>query len=172
MALSAATPPPLPNQLSTAQIRALVNFRLRARAELGVHELPGADNSARVLEYLATCGKSSVFRLDATPWCSGFANFVTLGCDVPGTGKANARSWLTWGEPIDYPVMGCVVVFSRPPAPWSGHVAFYERTGDDGRIHVLGGNQNNRVSIAPYPKRRLLGYRVPTDAMIAAMSIA
>jgi len=41
-----------------------------------------------------------------------------------------------------------------------GHVGFYwARSGD--RILVLGGNQDNQVSIKGYPKADLLGHRWP-----------
>ena len=158
--------------LTHEQVTACTNFRLAARFELGVAELAGPANSARVLEYLATCGKSSIFRLESTPSCSAFVNFIVLNRGVSGTRKANARSWLTWGEPTDKPIPGCVVVFSRPPAPWSGHVALFERVDPDGSIVVLGGNQKQRVSVARYPARRLLGYRVPTVAMLPVENVA
>ncbi len=97
---------------------------------------------------------------DATPWCSALANWVTISCGVAGSGKANARSWLRWGDGLVEPVPGCIVVFSRPPLPAQGHVAFFARKVG-GLIFVLGGNQGDAVSLKPYPERRLLGYRVP-----------
>ena len=53
---------------------------------------------------------------------------------------------------------GDIVVLSRGTSSWQGHVGFY--VGSAGReIEVLGGNQNNAVSIASYARDRLLGLR-------------
>lgn len=92
---------------------------------------------------------------------------------IAGTGKLNARSYLQWGEKLDKPVPGCVVVFSRGnPKGWQGHVAFY--VGEDAEnIEVLGGNQKNAVNVSPYRKKKFLGYRWPSgvpmpDAQVAS----
>ena len=136
-----------------------------ARGEIGVRELRGDADNPRVQEYQRTTNKSPLYIRDSVPWCSSFANWVAKQAGLPGTGSAAARSWLKWGEPCTMPVPGCVVVFSRPPFPGSGHVAFFVRRVGD-LIFVCGGNQSNRVAVLPYPARRLLGYRVPSVAMI------
>jgi uncharacterized protein (TIGR02594 family) len=130
-----------------------------AVAELGTAEVRGArSHNPRILEYLnATNGH---FRSDETPWCSAFVNWVMQQCGYTGTRLANARSWLRWGIPIATPVYGCIVIFSRPPNPAHGHVAFYVED-DDPYVWVLGGNQSDSVSVAKYRKRRILGYRWP-----------
>ena len=62
------------------------------------------------------------------------------------------------GEGLDRPERGAVAVFRRDGGPTLGHVGFYwAKTGD--RILVLGGNQDNQVSIKGYPKADLLGHR-------------
>lgn len=130
-----------------------------AKLELGrVKEVPGDADNPRIREYLASVGLGHEH--DETPWCSAFANWCMQRCGIIGTGRGNARSWLAWGKPIDTPVLGCVVVFSRPPDPAHGHVAFYCGSSATA-IEVLGGNQRNAVSRAWYPRARLLGYRWP-----------
>lgn len=130
-----------------------------AKGELGTREIPGSQHNPRVLEYHAETGLSADD--DETPWCSSFANWCFAQVGIVGTRSAAARSWLKWGKALDVPRVGCVVVFSRPPKPGSGHVAFY--VADEGQsIVVLGGNQGNAVSAKPYPKSRVLGYRWPT----------
>jgi len=129
-----------------------------ARAELGRAELPGeAENDPRILECLATTGK---FKADETPWRSAFANWAMVKAGRKGTNSALARSWLKWGEPIEEPRYGCIVVFRRGNGAWQGHVGFFVKAEGD-RIVVLGGNQGNEVSIAPRSKSDLLGYRWP-----------
>jgi uncharacterized protein (TIGR02594 family) len=85
---------------------------------------------------------------------------------IKGSGHANARSWLRWGEPLLQPKLGCVVVFSRPPNEASGHVAFFcgvvEKKSGANDFLVLGGNQGNQVCVTSYAKARLLGFRWPS----------
>jgi uncharacterized protein (TIGR02594 family) len=72
-----------------------------------------------------------------------------------------ARSWLLWGEPIKAPQQGDIVVLWRGLDGVSGHVGFVaeEPSKLSPFIKILGGNQNNEVCIATYPKARVLGYR-------------
>jgi uncharacterized protein (TIGR02594 family) len=137
-----------------------------AQAELGVSEVPGAGNNPRVLEYLQSTtnlSRSATSR-DETPWCSAFVNWCLEKAGYERTKNALARSWLSWGQPIETPRRGCIVVFQRERT--FGHVGFYlEET--DTHVKVLGGNQQNletrifEVSEKYYPKSELLGYRIP-----------
>lgn len=137
-----------------------------ARGEKGVKETPGLGNTPRVVEYLKATSNlgSSARSRDETPWCSAFVNWCLAQVGIPGTRSALARSWLDWGQPIDTPRPGCIVVFSR--AKVFGHVGFYMGETDTD-ILVLGGNQQDaltgmyQVSEKYYPKSALLGFRVP-----------
>jgi uncharacterized protein (TIGR02594 family) len=137
-----------------------------AKNELGVQEYPGAANNPRVVEYLnTTTNISATLRSkDETPWCSAFVNWCMKQSGIEGTRSALARSWQGWGEHINEPYIGCIVVFQREVK--FGHVAFYlEETGT--HIKVLGGNQQNpetqifEVSEKSYPKTDFLEYRAP-----------
>ena len=92
-------------------------------------------------------------------WCSIFINEMAKECNLEFTDRTLARSWLDVGYTVNNPQIGDVVVFWRKKkeSQW-GHVGLYIRE-DDKYIYVLGGNQSNEVSIKPYPKYRLLGYR-------------
>lgn len=136
-----------------------------ARGEIGVRELPGPQHEARVLEYLATCHRDNGGNIgdwgadrDETPWCSAFVNWCMLRAGIEGTRHAAARSWLHWGVGIDRPRPGCVVVLSRPGG---FHVALWEGQPDDSRHSLLGGNQDNAVSIKVYGPGRVIGCRWP-----------
>jgi uncharacterized protein (TIGR02594 family) len=132
-----------------------------ALAEMDVAETPGSGNTPRVLEYLRSTNVDiGMAGLDATPWCSGFVNWCVKRSGHVGTNSAAARSWLHWGSALGVPRRGCIVVFSRDAG---GHVGFFLKLEGD-RIFVLGGNQHDKVSVAPYPSSRLLGYRGPTLA--------
>lgn len=123
----------------------------------GIDEIPGHDaHNPRIVEYhQATSLKATD---DETPWCSSFINWCMMKAGGTRTDSAMARSWLNWGKKLDEPRKGCVVIFSRPPNPASGHVALFEEIRGN-RIHVLGGNQSNQVNISSYPAERLLSYR-------------
>ena len=97
---------------------------------------------------------------DETPWCSSWANGVCWLLRLPRSKSAAARSWLAIGLPIDLRaarVVYDVVVLERGPAP-QGHVGFFAGQ-DDAHVFVLGGNQGDAVSVAPFPKERVLGVR-------------
>lgn len=127
-----------------------------ALSELGEKEIPGELHNPRIVEYLksTTLGKPYNEK-DETPWCSAFVNWCVEKSGFEGTDSAWARGWMNWGVAIAEPQRGCIAVFTRGNA---GHVAFFlELDGEN--IRVLGGNQQNSVSIAVYKADRLLGYR-------------
>lgn len=135
-----------------------------ARGEIGVKETPGPGNNPVVLRYYADAGHPEV-NSDATAWCAAFVGAMLERAGTPSSKALNARSYLTWGKPVDAPYPGCVAVFSRgDPRGWEGHVGFYVGH-QDGKVSILGGNQSDQVSIASYDRSRLLGYRAPVTAM-------
>jgi uncharacterized protein (TIGR02594 family) len=136
----------------------------RARHYLGVKEKPGASHTAAILGFFAKAGHGWV-KTDEVPWCAAFVNAVLKETGLPGTGKLTARSFLQWGEPISEPRKGAIAVFRRGQSSWQGHVGFV-MSSDAHSILLLGGNQSNRVSLAPYSRKRLLGCRWPDKAML------
>jgi uncharacterized protein (TIGR02594 family) len=129
-----------------------------AAQEIGVKEIMGIKHNPRILEY----HKATVLAAesDEIPWCSAFVNWAMLNSGIKGTGSALARSWLQWGNKLDTPKRGAVVVLRRGKEKWQGHVGFYLGE-DDHTVRVLGGNQKNKVGIVPYPKSKVLDYRWP-----------
>lgn len=136
-----------------------------ARAEAGVRCAPPGQSNPRITTYHA--GTNIAGYDDKAAWCSSFANWCLAQVGLAGTGSALARSWLAWGEVLEGPRPGCIVVLSRDdPASWTGHVGFYLRhdagPGDQGeRIVLWGGNQLDCVCENSYPAHTLLGYRWP-----------
>lgn len=149
----------LEDALSTLQAPALPSWYVRARGELGVREIGGRAHEKRIVAYHATTAAGAA--PDEVPWCSSFVNWAMETEGYEGTDSKRARSWLNWGESVDEPYEGCVVVLSRGSNPAHGHVGFYVRDSR-GFITVLGGNQGNKVAVDLYPRARLLGYRQPT----------
>lgn len=136
-----------------------------AKGKLGMKEIPGVDHNPEIIAMFAKVGHSWV-KDDETAWCAAFAGWAMELAGVKSTGKLNAKSYMTWGNPVDPAEAqeGDIVVFSRGnPSGWQGHVGFYVgRKGD--KILVLGGNQSNAVTIAEYPASRLLAVRRHANA--------
>jgi len=100
-----------------------------------------------------------------TEWCAAFMNAILSKHNIPGSESVSeypllAKSFLYWGETVNEPEVGDVVIFSRGNEGWQGHVAFYISESKDGKYYyVLGGNQSDMINIEKYSKRKLLGIR-------------
>ena len=130
-----------------------------AFTKLGVREIPGEESNPEIDEFLAIAGLHSG---DETPWCSVAVCYPFEKVGIRSTRKANARSWLGWGQHLEVPLFGCVVVLWRiSPDSEFGHVGFYIGYDNQDRIYVLGGNQGNMFTISPFPMERVLDYRFP-----------
>lgn len=130
-----------------------------AMEELGVCEYPGKKHNPRIVEYHRTTTLKATS--DEVPWCSAFVGWCLEQVGIVGTRSAAARSWMQWGAAHLQAQRGSIVVFRRGSNPAQGHVAFFlERVGDS-LVKVLGGNQGNRVSVANYQEKDVIGYRFP-----------
>lgn len=130
-----------------------------ALGEFGIREIPGKQDNPEVLKFFNDLGFDGKALKDETAWCAAYANWVLFKADLKGSGKLNARSLLTVGEPTTTPEKGDIVVLWRKsPEDWRGHTGFFIRETKNW-VYILGGNQGNRVSIQAYPKSRVLAYR-------------
>ena len=92
-------------------------------------------------------------------WCAKILNAALKEAGVEGTGSDMARSFLDFGEHISTPQLGDIVVLWREDIDGLlGHCGLYVYEDAD-NYFLLGGNQDNRVKIKPYPKTQLLGVR-------------
>jgi len=81
--------------------------------KLGQTEIEGPHHNPRILAYhQATSLKAAD---DETPWCAAFVNWCLSEARIVGTNKANARSFLNWGQAIAIGKMrhGDIVIFER-----------------------------------------------------------
>lgn len=130
---------------------------ITAKAELGIAEIAGSKHNSKIIEYHQTTTLKAT--QDEVPWCSSFVNWCMNKNGINGTDSAAARSWLNWGQEIKlYAPYGCLVVLKRGNSQISGHVGFLVYSGLD-KIILLGGNQGDKVSIAPFKKADILSYR-------------
>ena len=118
----------------------------------------GHDNTRIKIYHGTTSGGAMP---DEVAWCSSFVNFCVEQAGLIGTDSKAARSWLNWGGSVpknDWRT-GDVMIFRRGSSSWQGHVGFLADLKGE-RPLILGGNQNNRVSLAsPYPYSAILDVR-------------
>lgn len=135
------------------------NWLTIARKYIGVAEIPGKATAPVIARWLREL--RSWWSDDETPWCGTFVGAALREAGLPiAKHWYRARDWLNWGVPIQAPALGCVVVYERAGG---GHVGFVVGETPSGRLMTLGGNQGNRVSISPFERLRVLGYRWPED---------
>ena len=147
-----------------------------AHRYIGTHEQsePGKDNPLIVawLNRVAPWATS-----DEVAWCAAFVFNFAWELDLPrpnrkdGLNEAAARSWLRVGSAVvpEKAVRGFdVVILKRgggnQPGPETltaqGHVGFFDGLDTaNRRVSVLGGNQNDSVSIANFSFDQILGVR-------------
>lgn len=133
----------------------------------GLSEVHGSVDNPQIVEMFRVSGHPEI-KDDETPWCAAFVGACLRLSGYSSSGSLGARSYEKFGQDLkDTPQRGCIVVFTRgDPNAATGHVAFFDHaTGD--RVFVLGGNQGDAVTIAPFPKSRVLAYRLPVE--IAAL---
>ena len=104
-----------------------------------------------------------------TEWCAAFVNAVLEVEGIPGSESVSenplmARSFLSWGTPIDPQDIqkGDLVIFPRGTEGWKGHVGFFIQEYN-GQWMILGGNQSNSVRYELYNPSRALGIRRYTE---------
>lgn len=145
-----------------------------AQLDLGLAELPGPRTHPRILEMLdqadGTLGDGKTLqsiRDDETPWCSSALCAWMEAAGIKSPRSAMARSWAKWGIALDGPAVGCVVVFWRGDRKGpSGHVGIVTGRDKRGNLMVVGANQSNAVTEAPFGTERVLSYRWPTGRPI------
>lgn len=131
-----------------------------ARKLLGAKEIPGPSHNSFISKGWARLG-AAWFNDDETPWCGFFVAHCIDAAKLPYPLKgefARAKAWADWGK-TSKPVLGAIVVYSRNGG---GHVGFL--VGESAtHYYVLGGNQDNCVSISPFNKttRKPLAFRWP-----------
>ena len=134
--------------------------------EFGEHERTGAAGNPRILAFYRDAGHPGIAR-DETAWCAAFVGACLARSGLRGTGSLMARSYLDWGEPAALDQrLGAVAVLSRGADPSLGHVGFLLAETPQSII-LLGGNQDDSVSVARFEKSRLLGLRWPPEKLAA-----
>ena len=142
-----------------------------ARKYIGITEVVGPKNNPELMALLDWAdgkkdGKTLAAQNDDEAWCSKAvcAWFELVG--IRSTRSPAARSFGKWGQELDGPAVGCVVVFWRKSVDGPfGHVGLVVGKDKSNNLIVLGGNQGNEVSIRAFAEARVIkgGYRWPDN---------
>lgn len=124
---------------------------------LGTKEIPGAKHNPKILQWWKAIKRGGI-KTDEVPWCAAFVGGCLEAVGIVSSRYESAKSYETWGNSLTRPTNGCIVVFSRKGG---GHVGFVLGEDNQGRLLVLGGNQADKVSIAPFDRHRVTAYRWP-----------
>lgn len=124
----------------------------------GIEEYKGDDNNPIIIHWAQEISEyvGIDYRADSMPWCGLVMGLVAQRAGFrPPRICVRAKEWLKFGWEAERAGVGSVLIFNRSGG---GHVGLY--VGEDKYYyHVIGGNQNDKVSIARLEKRRCIGIR-------------
>lgn len=129
------------------------------RKLIGLREIPGPEHEPEILQMWRDIRRSGI-KNDETPWCAAYVGAMLERVGIRSTRFEGARSYLEWGDKLEQPIYGCIVVFTRTGG---GHVGFVVGKTESGNLLVLGGNQSDAVNIKAFTLDRVTGYRWPDD---------
>lgn len=126
----------------------------------GLQDIIGDSSNEEVLRFFAETNHPEIID-DETSWCSTYMCWCAQIVNLENSPSLLARSWLEIGTPVDTPKVGDIVVFWREKQnSWQGHVSVYiNEDSETHQIYCLGGNQDDKVCVKPYPSEQVLGYR-------------
>ena len=125
---------------------------VEAVKHIGTKEIVGKQHNPTILSWAKALGLEKVYTNDEIPWCGLFVAYCAhaSGLDVVKH-PLWALNWNKYGNVAKVAMLGDVLTFTRNGG---GHVGIY--VGEDAtHYHVLGGNQNNSVSVSRIAKDRL-----------------
>lgn len=132
-----------------------------ALAFLGTKEVPGSGTNPVITAWINEAAEWLKDDDSQTPWCGCFRGHIGL---ITATGVPRehyrAASWVNWGNAVDIsrPETWCkgdTVIMTRKGG---NHVTLFDHL-EDGLVYCLGGNQSDRVSIAPFDLGRITAMR-------------
>jgi uncharacterized protein (TIGR02594 family) len=125
---------------------------VEAVKHIGVKEIVGKKHNPTILSWAKALGLEKVYTNDEIPWCGLFVAYCAHASGLPVVKHPLwALNWNKYGNVAQVPMLGDVLTFTRNGG---GHVGIY--VGEDTtHYHVLGGNQNNSVSVSRIAKDRL-----------------
>lgn len=140
----------------------------RARTYLGLKEIPGEKNNNPALMSLLDLadgkkdGRTIGAQNDDEAYCAKGVSAVLELSGIRSARSAWARSYAKWGQELDGPALGAVVVFWRQSIGSTlGHVGFVAGKDSSGNVMCLGFNQGDSIKISAFSPHRVLSFRWP-----------
>ena len=134
------------------------SWMAEAWRELGQSERPGPTHNPRIVAMFDELGHPH--QADETAWCAAFVGACLERAGIASTRSLMARSYEQWGIANAAPTAGAVAVLRRGSDPALGHVGFLVGASDT-HVYLLGGNQSDAVTVAPFDRDLVLAYRAP-----------
>lgn len=133
----------------------------------GACEIAGPGANPEIVQFFADAGHPEITS-DETAWCAAFVGACLhrggVDIQVPKPKRLMARAWEAQGSRIDKARTGAIAIITRgDPSGWQGHVGFVVGETET-HIALLGGNQADTVSVAYFPKTKLIALRWPEPA--------
>jgi uncharacterized protein (TIGR02594 family) len=119
-----------------------------------VADAPGSRIVAEARRWIGTNPTSR-----ATLWCARFMNFVLERLGLPGTASDMAKSFASYGKPLQGPEVGAIAIMNRGKS--GGHVGVVSGLDEDGDPIIISGNYSRRVAEAVYARSRIVAYVLP-----------
>lgn len=144
-----------------------------ALAHLGVCEVPGPKSNKLIQGWIKQAASwlgDDVGNDDSrVAWCGCFRGSIGLetGTGVPAA-HYRAKSWLAWGKVIDHTrpelwLQGDTIIMQRPGGE---HVTLFSDLANKAFVNCLGGNQSDKVCIAPMKRSLIIGVRRAPDLRV------
>jgi uncharacterized protein (TIGR02594 family) len=134
-------------------------YIIEARALLGEKEVAGKLANEKIVELYEDAGHKEVTS-DEVPWCAAFVGACLARANLKNTGTLLARDYANYGIKLDEPEENCIGVMKRGNSGWEGHVGFVVKWNAT-RVWLLGGNQNNSVSVSSFPRAKFIAFVKP-----------
>lgn len=122
--------------------------------ELGISE---SKDPTRVNWYHSHTSLKKADWKPSTSWCGSLMSTALSETGYKSPKTAWARTFLTVGTKLSKPIKYCTMVFERNDPGGDSHITAWTGEEDDDYYYCLGGNQGNKVCVAKYKKKDLLG---------------
>lgn len=137
-----------------------------AEALNGLKEGRGAANNPEVVRLFADAGFPGI-KTDSTAWCAAFVNAMLERAGHRGSRSLAARSFEAWGVGLKEPALGAIATKKRNGSAWQGHTGLVVGASAT-QVFLLGGNQQDAVNVAAFPRKDIVAYRWPADVPLPA----
>lgn len=137
-------------------------YILEAEALMGQKEIAGKKHNPVIVALYKDAGHPEVTD-DETAWCAALVGACLYRDDLKNSGSLMAKSYASYGVSTagNKPELYCIGVMHRgAPGAATGHVGFVVKWDKD-YVWMLGGNQNNSVSVAAFPRSKFIAFRKP-----------